>query len=79
MNKDIREHFRKMNEPEEKKSVFSNWEELYDRFKKYDKKKNCFYMLTTDKGSGGEKRTKFLTYDEALETILYEIEKHKAK
>ncbi|MDE1833833.1 MAG: hypothetical protein KGH64_00685 [Candidatus Micrarchaeota archaeon] len=51
------------------------WEQVLEQFKKYSSKDNHYYMLTVNKGSENEERTRFLTYAEALKKITYEVEK----
>lgn len=58
---------------------FSNWSDVLESFKRNNPKDGCFYMLTTNKGTGNEMRSRFLTHAEALQTIMYEIEKSKIK
>ena len=46
-------------------------------FKQFDPNDGNFYMLSTDKGTGDETRTRFLTHAEALAVIMEQIKKSK--
>lgn len=55
----------------------SNWERVLDQLKTYDPNDGNFYILTTNKGTDNESRSRFLSHQEALLTINYLIEKNK--
>lgn len=58
---------------------FKTWNQLLQYFNTLDPKDGCAYMISSDKGTDNEKRSRFLTHTEALEVIITEVEKENAR
>ena len=74
---DVRTFFRQRLAAPEAKLNLSDWEYALEQLKKRDPNDGNFYMLTANKGTPHEARSRFLTHAEAMQTIMYEIEKAK--
>lgn len=48
---------------------YTNWKDVLEKFKTFDRTNGCYYMLTSNKGKPNEFRSRFLTYDEALQLL----------
>lgn len=57
-------------------SVHKNWIEVLASIKR-DLISDNLYLLVVNKGTNDEKRSRFLTRTEALELVIYEIEKSR--
>jgi hypothetical protein len=57
----------------------ADWQRVLEEFKKYSSGDGNFYMFAANKETNKETRSRFLTYAEAMEVILYEIEKSKVR
>jgi hypothetical protein len=56
-----------------------DWQSVLDQLNKCDPKSGDFYLIVTNKGKDDEYRTKFLTYQEALELVMLALEKKKLR
>jgi len=56
-----------------------NWESVLSALKKDNPNDGNFYLICQNKGTEKETRSRFLTHREALETVIYIIEKNKIK
>ena len=56
-----------------------DWESLATLMKSYDSKEGVWYMITYNKGMPDEYRTRFMPYQEALDMILYALEKKRLR
>jgi hypothetical protein len=61
--------------PAQVKTSFTTWLGLLEQFNKLNPTDDCFYMLTTGKGTSDEARSRFLTHAEALVVIKQQIAK----
>lgn len=57
--KSVRVHVQQQN------YVHHNWESVLDALKKLDPNDGNYYMITVDKGTADEARTRFLSYTQA--------------
>lgn len=64
---------------EKPQTSFKTWQDVFEQFKKFDPNDGCFYMLTTDKSTVNEARSRFLTHAEAMKVIMDELEKSKLR
>jgi hypothetical protein len=64
---------------EEHGTSFSSWQDVLLQFKKFNPNDGNFYMLSVNKGTPDEARSRFLTYAETLETIIKEVEKERVR
>jgi hypothetical protein len=56
------------------------WEAVLAELQALPSDPNTFFMITTNKGvEGVERRGRFLSHPEAIELVLYAIEKSKIK
>lgn len=52
-----------------------DWQSVLDQLNKCNPKEECFYMITLNKGTADEYRTRFMTYAETLELVMLALEK----
>lgn len=56
-----------------------DWQYVLEQLGKCDPKEECFYMITLNKGTPDEYRTRFMTYKETLELVMLALEKKKLR
>ena len=56
-----------------------DWKSILDQLNQCDPKEECFYMITLNKGTPDEYRTRFMTYQEMLEMVMLALEKKKLR
>ncbi len=56
-----------------------DWQSVLEQLNKCDPKEECFYMITLNKGTPDEYRTRFMTYKETLELVMLALEKKKLR
>lgn len=56
-----------------------DWQSVLEQLNKCDPKEECFYMITLNKGTEDEYRTRFMTYKETLELVIMALEKKKLR
>lgn len=52
-----------------------DWKSVLDQLSKCNPNEECFYMITLNKGTEDEYRTRFMTYQETLELVMLAMEK----
>lgn len=52
-----------------------DWKSVLDQLNKCNPNEECFYMITLNKGTEDEYRTRFMTYQETLELVMLAMEK----
>lgn len=62
-----------------RENAANNWQDILASFKRLDPNDGNFYMLSVNKGTPDETRSRFLTYNEALAVIMEQIRKSDAK
>jgi hypothetical protein len=56
-----------------------DWEGVLKQLQQCDPNSGDFYLIVTNKGQDDEYRTKFMTYQEALELVMLALEKKKLR
>lgn len=56
-----------------------DWENVRALLASYDPKEEVFYMITVNKGKDDEHRTKFMTWQETMELVMFALEKKKLR
>lgn len=56
-----------------------DWKSLQDLLDKMDPNDGVWYMITINKGTPNEYRTKFMTYQEARDLIGFALEKKRLR
>ena len=71
--------FSKRQKPPTNDLLSFDWQSVLNQLNKCDPKSGDFYLIVTNKGQDDEYRTKFLTYQEALELVMLALEKKKLR
>lgn len=56
-----------------------DWQSVLAQLEQCDPNEGCFFMITLNKGTEDEYRTRFLNYQEAKELIQLALEKQKLR
>jgi len=56
-----------------------DWQSVLDQLNKCDPNDGCFFMITLNKGTEDEYRTRFMSYTETLELVMLALEKKKLR